>query len=182
MRILLFFVILLLLSNCTTIEVAKEVSKASKSIKNSVQKVIKNDDQSNNDNSVKNEKEKLVTQDENISLEEKVDLFKKEKETVELEKEKVGKLVEKQKEVVKIDFVGKTINEIYMRLGDSNLFRLDGNTQTMRYDNDACRLFLFFNSSIPIPRVEYFEIRNPNGKLINEKSNIEKCYKNFNLS
>ena len=78
MRILLFFVILLLLSNCTTIEVAKEVSKASKSIKNSVQKVIKNDDQSNNDNSVKNEKEKLVTQDENISLEEKVDLFKKE--------------------------------------------------------------------------------------------------------
>ena len=43
MRILLFFVILLLRSNCTTIEVAKEVSKASKSIKNSVQKVIKND-------------------------------------------------------------------------------------------------------------------------------------------
>ena len=53
MRILLFFVILLLLSNCTTIEVAKEVSTASKSIKNSVQKVIKNDDQSNNDNSIK---------------------------------------------------------------------------------------------------------------------------------
>ena len=75
-----------------------------------------------------------------------------------MEKIRQKKVVKKQKEVIKINFVGKTINEIYMRLGDPNLFRLDGNTQTMRFDSDACRLFLFFNSTIPMPQVNYFEV------------------------
>ena len=99
-----------------------------------------------------------------------------------MEKTRQKKVIKKQKEVIQINFVGKTINEIYMRLGDSNLFRLDGNTQTMRYDSDTCRLFLFFNSTIPIPRVDYFEMRNEKGILIKEKVNIENCYKKFNLS
>ena len=69
-----------------------------------------------------------------------------------------------------------------MRLGDSNLFRLDGNTQTMRYDSNTCRLFLFFNSTTPNPRVDYFEMRDEKGNLIKEKVNIENCYKKFDLS
>ena len=99
-----------------------------------------------------------------------------------MEKTRQKKVVKKQKEVIKINFVGKTINEIYMRLGDPNLFRLDGNTQTMRFDSDTCRLFLFFNSTIPMPQVNYFEMRDEKGNLIKEKVNIENCYKKFDLS
>jgi len=177
MRIFFLLTFILILNGCATIEVAKEVSKVSTSIQTSVKKIAE-----------KEEKEEIIREkeknsiSENISLEEKVSEAKKEKEIVEGEKKRQKKVVKKQKEVIKINFVGKTINEIYMRLGDSNLFRLDGNTQTMRYDIDACRLFLFFNSTLPSPRVDYFEMRDEKGNLIKEKENIENCYKKFDLS
>ena len=175
MRIFFFFTFILILNGCATIEVAKGVSKVSTSIETSVKKIAG-----------KEEKEEKIKEaesiNENISLEEKVSAAKKEKEIVEVEKTRQKKVVKKQKEVIKINFVGKTINEIYMRLGDPNLFRLDGNTQTMRYDSNTCRLFLFFNSTIPIPRVDYFEMRDEKGNLIKEKINIENCYKKFDLS
>ena len=177
MRIFFFFTFILILNGCATIEVAKGVSKVSSSIETSVKKI-----------GGKNEKEEEIEEkeeesiNENISLEEKVSAAKKEKEVVEVEKTRQKKVVKKQKEVIKINFVGKTINEIYMRLGDPNLFRLDGNTQTMRFDSDTCRLFLFFNSTIPMPQVNYFEMRDEKGNLIKEKVNIENCYKKFDLS
>ena len=175
MRIFFFFTFILILNGCATIEVAKGVSKVSSSIETSVKKIAG-----------KEEKEEKIKEaesiNENISLEEKVSAAKKEKEIVEVEKTRQKKVVKKQKEVIKINFVGKTINEIYMRLGDPNLFRLDGNTQTMRFDSDTCRLFLFFNSTIPMPQVNYFEMRDEKGKLIKEKVNIENCYKKFDLS
>ena len=175
MRIFFFFTFILILNGCATIEVAKGVSKVSSSIETSVKKIAGKEE--------KEEKNKEAESiNENISLEEKVSAAKKEKEIVEVEKTRQKKVVKKQKEVIKINFVGKTINEIYMRLGDSNLFRLDGNTQTMRYDSNTCRLFLFFNSTIPIPRVDYFEMRDEKGNLIKEKMNIENCYKKFDLS
>ena len=175
MRIFLFLTFILILNGCATIEVAKEVSKVSTSIEASVKKITG-----------KEEKEEKIKEaesiNENISLEEKVNAAKKEKEIVEVEKTRQKKVVKKQKEVIKINFVGKTINEIYMRLGDPNLFRLDGNTQTMRFDSDTCRLFLFLNSTIPMPQVNYFEMRDEKGNLIKEKVNIENCYKKFDLS
>ena len=175
MRIFFFFTFILILNGCATIEVAKGVSKVSTSIETSVKKIAG-----------KEEKEEKIKEaesiNENISLEEKVSAAKKEKEIVEVEKTLQKKVVRKQKEVIKINFVGKTINEIYMRLGDPNLFRLDGNTQTMRFDSDTCRLFLFFNSTIPMPQVNYFEMRDEKGNLIKEKINIENCYKKFELS
>ena len=173
MRIFFFFTFILILNGCATIEVAKGVSKVSTSIETSVKKIAGKGE-------IK-EKEAVSTS-ENISLEEKVSAAKKEKEIVEVEKTRQKKVVKKQKEVIKINFVGKTINEIYMRLGDPSLFRLDGNSQTMRFDNDTCRLFLFFNSTIPMPRVDYFEMRDEQGNLIKEKVNIENCYKKFDLS
>ena len=174
MRIFFFFTFILILNGCATIEVAKGVSKVSTSIETSVKKIAG-----------KEEKEEKIKEaesiNENISLEEKVSAAKKEKEIVEVEKTLQKKVIRKQKEVIKINFVGKTINEIYMRLGDPNLFRLDGNTQTMRYDNETCRLFLFFNSTIPIPQVAYFEMRDEKGNLFKEKTKIENCYKKFDL-
>ena len=149
MRIFFFFTFILILNGCATIEVAKGVSKVSTSIGTSVKKIAGKEEEE-----IKEKEEESIS--ENISLEEKVSAAKKEKEIVEVEKTRQKKVVKKQKEVIKINFVGKTINEIYMRLGDSNLFRLDGNTQTMRFDSDTCRLFLFFNSTIPMPQVNYF--------------------------
>ena len=177
MRIFLFITFILFLNGCATIEVAKGVSKVSTSIETSVKKIAGKEEK---EEKIKEKEEKSIS--ENISLEEKVSAAKKEKEIVEVEKKHQKKVVKKQKEVIKINFVGKTINEIYMRLGDSDLFRLDGNTQTMRYERDMCRLFLFFNSTTPIPQVDYFEMRDEKGSLIKEKINIEKCYKKFDLS
>ena len=177
MRIFFFFTFILILNGCTTIEVAKGVSKVSSSIETSVKKMAGKEEK---EEEIKEKEEESIN--ENISLEEKVRAAKKEKEIVEVEKTRQKKVVKKQKEVIKINFVGKTINEIYMRLGDPNLFRLDGNTQTMRFDIDTCRLFLFFNSTIPMPQVNYFEMRDEKGNLIKEKVNIENCYKKFDLS
>ena len=174
MRIFFFFTFILILNGCATIEVAKGVSKVSSSIETSVKKIAGKEEK------IKEKEEESIN--ENISLEEKVSAAKKEKEIVEVEKTRQKKVVKKQKEVIKINFVGKTINEIYMRLGDPNLFRLDGNTQTMRFDSDTCRLFLFLNSTIPMPQVNYFEMRDEKGNLIKEKVNIENCYKKFDLS
>ena len=177
MRIFFFFTFILILNGCTTIEVAKGVSKVSSSIETSVKKMAGKEEK---EEEIKEKEEESIN--ENISLEEKVSAAKKEKEVVEVEKTRQKKVVKKQKEVIKINFVGKAINEIYMRLGDSNLFRLDDNTQTMRYDSNTCRLFLFFNSTTPNPRVDYFEMRDEKGNLIKEKVNIENCYKKFDLS
>ena len=177
MRIFFFFTFILILNGCTTIEVAKGVSKVSSSIETSVKKMAGKEEK---EEEIKEKEEESIN--ENISLEEKVSAAKKEKEIVEVEKTRQKKVVKKQKEVIKINFVGKTINEVYMRLGDPNLFRLDGNTQTMRFDSDTCRLFLFFNSTIPMPQVNYFEMRDEKGNLIKEKVNIENCYKKFDLS
>ena len=177
MRIFFFFTFILILNGCATIEVAKGVSKVSSSIETSVKKISGKEGKKEE---IKEKEEESIN--ENISLEEKVSAAKKEKEIVEVEKTRQKKVVKKQKEVIKINFVGKTINEIYMRLGDPNLFRLDGNTQTMRFDSDTCRLFLFFNSTIPMPQVNYFEMRDEKGSLIKEKVNIENCYKKFDLS
>ena len=177
MRIFFFFTFILILNGCATIEVAKGVSKVSTSIETSVKKIAGKEEK---EEKIKEKEDESIN--ENISLEEKVSAAKKEKEIVEVEKTRQKKVVKKQKEVIKINFVGKTINEIYMRLGDPNLFRLDGNTQTMRFDSDTCRLFLFFNSTIPMPQVDYFEMRDEKGNLIKEKVNIENCYKKFDLS
>ena len=177
MRIFLFLTFILILNGCATIEVAKEVSKVSTSIEASVKKISGKEEK---EEKIEGKEEKSISQ--NINLEEKVSAAKKEKEIVEVEKKRQKKVVKRQKEVIKINFVGKTINEIHMRLGDSNLFRLDGNTQTMRYDSNTCRLFLFFNSTTPNPRVDYFEMRDEKGNLIKEKMNIENCYKKFDLS
>tara|TARA_Y100001970_G_scaffold289403_1_gene419625 strand:+ start:882 stop:1415 length:534 start_codon:yes stop_codon:yes gene_type:complete len=177
MRIFLFLLISILLSNCATIEIAKEVSKASESIQASVKKITKKDDKeeeiAKNNNLEKNQ---------NQTLEEKVVEIKKEKASIKIEKEEEEKIVKKQKQLVEINFIGQTVNEVYEKLGESNLLRFDGNTQTMRYDTNSCRLFLFFNSSISLPSVKHFEFRDSKGRLINSKAKINECYINFKLA
>jgi hypothetical protein len=66
--------------------------------------------------------------------------------------------------------------------GEPDLIRVDGNSRTMRFDNNFCQLFLFSLAKLKSARVDYFEIRNKNGNLIINKKNIDKCYKSFKLT
>jgi len=177
MRILLFLTFIYFLSGCTTIEVAKEVNKASQSIKTSVQKIIKDDKKnievSNEDESISKKKE---------TIEAKIETIEKEKEIIEAEKKKEKKLVKEQKKLVAVNFIGKTLDELSLLLGDPQLIRLDANVKTARFDTNKCRLFLYFNNDINTPIVEHFEIRDDKGNLINIKKKIHKCYQDFKLT
>ena len=138
------------MSSCATVEVAKEVAKATNSLKATVDNMI--------------------------------DSIEKDKEILEVEKEEEKKLIIEQKKITMIDFSGNNLNEIKLLLGQEDINRIDGNTQTLRYDSASCRLFLFFNITLKVSRVEYFEIRNSYGKLITSKDEIENCYRDFSLS
>ena len=122
----------------------------------------------------------IVDNDETSAVIE--DSIEKEKKILEVEKKKEKKLVKEQKKIIKINFIGKTLNKIKSSLGEPQLIRLDGNTKTVRFDKNSCRLFLFFNSNKTTPLVEHFEIRNIKGDLINTKEKVQVCYKFFNLT
>ena len=164
MRILLFFTIIIMLTGCTTVKVAKEVTRATNSIKTSVDKLI-------NKKQVENEKGGDRVQD----IEAEIQILEK-------EKEKEKELANSQKKIFKTNFMGKTLKEIKSKLGEEKLNRYDGNTQIVRFDINSCKLFFFFNTSINNPRVEYYEIRDEVGTLINTKVNIQNCYKDYSLS
>ena len=84
MRILFFFILIITLSGCATVEVAKEVTKATKSIKTSVDNIVS--------------------------------LIEKDKEIVEIEKEKEKKIVIEQKKITKINFTEKKLYEIKKKI------------------------------------------------------------------
>ena len=172
MRLFLFFSFIILLSGCTSIEVAKEVNKVTTSIKKSVTNIIKN-------------KEKPIEKEDPKKLEKEIELeleLELEKEIIKTEKKKEKKLVKQQKQIVKINFFSKTLDELRQDLGNPSLLRNDGGTQMARFDTLGCRLFFFFNSNLNLPRVEHFEIRDTKGNLIDKKEHIQNCYKNFKLT
>lgn len=172
MRILFFLTLFAILTNCTTVNVVKEVTKASKSVKTSVDKMLKgSEDESQNDfkkhsKNISNDKQKI---------DQKIKNLQKEKE------EKI-KIIKEQKKEVKITLLGKTSNEVMLMFGEPDLIRVDGNSRTMRFDNNFCQLFLFSLTKLKNARVDYFEIRNKEGNLIINKKNIDKCYKSFKLT
>ena len=162
MRLFLFFSFIILLSGCTSIEVAKEVSKVTTSIKKSVTNIIKN-------------KEKPIEKEGPKKLE-------LEKEIIKTEKKKEKKLAKQQKKIVEVNFFSKTLDELRQDLGNPSLLRNDGGIQMARFDTLSCRLFFFFNSNQNLPRVQHFEIRDTKGNLIDKKEHIQNCYKNFKLT
>ena len=161
---------MLMLSSCTTMEVAKEVTKASQSIKTSVSNII-NSNQKTNDMSDK--KEASAQEPDNIL--EKIEVVEDEERN---EKEKV----KEQKKIMKVVFLGKTHEEIKARLGAPQLKRVDGNIQVLRFDENNCRLFLFFNLKAKSVTVKYFELRDNYGNIINVREKIKSCYEDLNLN
>jgi hypothetical protein len=159
-----------ILSSCATVEVAKEVTKASQSIKTSVNNII-NSNQKTNGMSDKQE----ASASKPYDLADEVEIVKKEKKD---EREKI----KEQKKIVKVVFLGKTHEEIKVLLGVPQLRRMDGGIQVLRFDQNSCRLFLFFNAKAHSITVEYFELRDDYGTLIDVKDKIQSCYKDLNLN
>ena len=145
----------LVLSGCTSIEVAKEVTKASKSIRASIDNVIS-----------KEEKEKEITQ---------------EKQEILKEKEKDDATIDKQNKLSNINFVGETLQDIKKRLGEPSLLREDGKIKTARFDTKKCKIFIYFDQSIENKRSEYYELRNNKGELVEKQKDIERCLSEIKL-
>ena len=104
-----------------------------------------------------------------------------EKEIITIEQKEQKNIIEIQQKISQINFLGNSLNEIKKILGESKLAREDGNIFMLRYDSESCRLFLFFNLRVINKQVEYFELRNTKGNLLESRQSIEECYKEFKL-
>ena len=104
-----------------------------------------------------------------------------EKQEISKEQKEVSEVVMKQKKISAINLLNKTMKELNQQIGQPRLIREDGNTTIIRFDSRNCRLFLFMNSALKIPSVEYYELRNNEGELINHQKDIESCFKEMKL-
>ena len=95
-------------------------------------------------------------------------------------KEEENKKVNIQKRVSTVNLIGKNQEQIVSLLGQPDLVRKDGLVYLMRFDRKECITFAFFNQKGSKAKVEYFELRNKNGDLLMNKSNIKKCFKDIN--
>tara|TARA_B100001057_G_scaffold84606_1_gene80477 strand:- start:236 stop:736 length:501 start_codon:yes stop_codon:yes gene_type:complete len=160
MRLSIYFLTLVFLSSCTTIEVGREVVKVGTVVKDKVEETI-----------IKKEPE--IIEDKTIVEEQQI---------ITEEKEEKKTIVKEQQKISEINFMGKQLVEVKQKLGEPNLARSDGSIYMMRYDSLSCRLFIFFKLDSNIKRVEYFEYRDSLGELLNTKQSIEECYKEYNLT
>tara|TARA_B100001057_G_scaffold332572_1_gene332995 strand:+ start:575 stop:1060 length:486 start_codon:yes stop_codon:yes gene_type:complete len=160
MWLLTYFLLIIFISSCTTIEVTKEVVKVGTVVKEKVEKQFE-------------EKEKEKVEDKTIVEEQQI---------IKEEKEEEKTVVRTQQKMAQINFIGKKFNEIESQMGKPKLIRSDGVVQTLRYDSASCRLFLFFNLSANIKRVEHFEFRNYLGEVLDTKQSLEICYKEYKLT
>ena len=159
MRIFFFLSIFIFIFGCTTVEVTKEVIKATSSVKKTFEEILSQEEIQ------KIEKEEV----------------KKEKEIIEVEQEKQKTIIKTQQKLAEINFIGKTENQIKLKIGKPKLVRIDDPIYMLRYDSEGCRLFIFFNNNLINKRAEYFEIRDDTGELLNAKQSLEQCYREFNL-
>jgi len=159
MRLLTYLIIVTFITSCTTIEVTKEVVKVGNVVKEKVEEQFEEDEQEIIEDKTIVEEQQIITE----------------------EKEEEKTIVKTQQKLAQINFIGKKINEIRSQLGDPQLLRSDGIVQTLRYDSDSCRLFLFFNLNSNIKRVEHFEFRDYLGELLNTKQSLEACYREYKL-
>ena len=170
MRAIYILSILLIttLNGCATIEIAKEVTKVGDSIKTTIQKAAKKQNDLEKTEDVTKEKEEIVVAKEKEE---------KEKEEIIVAKKKEKAVINKQKEIAVIKIQGKTLNQLTQNFGKSDFIREDGNTKTVRFNTSTCRLFVYFNLGVKKPKAEYYEIRNTKGELIDKKEKINKCFK-----
>ena len=165
---ILSILLIITLNGCATIEIAKEVTKVGDSIKTTIQKSAKKQNDFEKTEDVTKEKEEIVV------VKEKEE---KEKEEIIVAKKKEKAVINKQKEIAVIKIQGKTLNQLTQNFGKSDFIREDGNTKTVRFNASSCRLFVYFDLEVEKPKAEYYEIRNTKGELIDKKEKINKCFK-----
>jgi len=158
--ILLFLTFII--SGCTTIEVAKEVSKATESVKNTINKITGSEEKKQADHENQEHIESLTLQ--------------KEKQQIVAEKKKERALVKKQKNISEIKILGKNLDQLSKDLGEVSLERTDGDTKTARFDTTTCRLFIYFDLNDTKKIAKYYEIRNLKGDLLKSKEKINECF------
>jgi len=151
---ILSILLIITLNGCTTVEIAKEVTKAGNSIKTTIQKATKNQNDLEKTEDVIKEKEKII-----------------------IAKKKEKAVIKKQKENAIIKIQGKTLDQLTQDFGKSDFIREDGNTKTVRFNSSSCRLFIYFNLEAKKLKAEYYEIRNTKGEPIDKKEKINKCFK-----
>ena len=179
MRLFLLMLYFLLLESCTAIDTTKEIIKAGDSVKNTVSKMIENKKDDKKIIEKKNiEAEIEIESQIKVEIETEIEA---EKEIITTEQKEQKNIVETQQKTSEINFLGSSLNEIKEILGEFKLAREDDNTYLLRYDSKNCRLFLFSNLQDINKQVEYFELRNLNGILLESRQSIEQCYKEFNL-
>ena len=158
------------MTGCASVEVARGVTKAKQSLETSIKKILKPTDE--------NQKEQeILVEEQKISKEDKEQEILVEEQKISKEQKIVIDVVKKQKESSTIRVLGKTMVELDQLLGQPLLIREDGKTISARFDSKSCRLFVFMNATTETPQVEYFELRNSEGKLIDVQKDIELCFK-----
>ena len=165
-----YILVLFLLFGCAPVEVAKELTKAKESIETSVKKITKSKDKEKIEQEIIAEKKEIS--DEKIEQE-----IIAEKKEISDEQKKVIQLVLQQKQISTINLLGKNIQELNRIIGKPNLIRKDRKTTTFRFDSNNCRLFVFMKTTTKTSTAEYYELRNVKGKLIENKRDIELCFK-----
>ena len=160
---ILFFFLIIITNGCSTVEIAKEVTKAGNSVKTTIKKITSSQvDDEKTENNIK-EKEEII-------------VMKKKEEEIVVAKKKEMALLNRQKEISAINIQGKTLNQLIQDFGKPDLIREDGNTKTVRFNTSSCRLFIYFDLELKKPKAEYYEIRNTKGELIDKKERINKCF------
>ena len=168
------------MTGCTTIDVAKGVTKATQSLETSIKKIFESPDEKEKKQkiSTEEEKQKIIVEEQKISTEEtREQKIIVEEQKISKEQKMISAVVKKQKKISTIKLLGKTMKELNHQLGQPRLIREDGKTTTARFDSKSCRLFVFMNSTFKTPRVEYYELRNSKGELIKHQKDIELCFK-----
>ena len=181
MRLFLLMLYFLFLESCTTVEVGKEIIKASTSVKTTVSEIItnkKDDSKIIEEKNIEVETESQIETETEFQIETEIEA---EKEIITIEQKEQKNIVKTQQKISQINFLGNSLNEIKKILGETKLAREDGNTYLLRYDSKSCRLFLFFNLQIINKKVEYFELRDTKGILLKSRQSIEECYREFKL-
>ena len=82
MRIFFFFILISLLSACATVEVAKEITKATESIKTSIEKVVSTMDKNKKILEIEKEKEKKIVIEQKKVV--KIEILEKTLEEIEI--------------------------------------------------------------------------------------------------
>ena len=156
--IILTFFLIFIFSGCSTIEVAKQVNRATASIKTSINNLSKTEEENDN---------KFEEDNKNVLL--------AEQKIIKSEKKAQKAVVKKQSDNIKIKLIDISLNKLIEELGQPSFIRNNDKIKIARFDTLNCRLFVFFK--LPSNQSKYFEIRNTNGNLIDRDSAINKCFK-----